>query len=431
MHLGMVWKFFITTHRELPSLFDRLRSFLNPMRKLSSLVDQVLVSGGNFLTIAICAHALSLAEQGKFTYVFATYMALLLLNVAGVFQGAAVRAPTQEQHTYKISLARLQLLQAFLLSLLVSGIWLVAGNVFGWQATGSEAWLLFIFLFLQQLADFDRRAAYIFSGTRRAIFSSAMLYPARIFWLLVIQPNTVSEVLAIMMVTALIPAAITVFAACRSNQESAQTWINAAKEHLSYSRLFIAGIPLVWLWVYIPIFILGVTYGKEQIALLGSIRGISNMANVLMEQIETKVAADWARMHHGNGAFALEAAVSRLLKVGMIFWLVSMAVILLFGREIVNLVLGSLYAPHWNLLLIGWIGYGVYFIARIFGIKHRTLGANQIEFVGNISAVVTAMVAGFVLIPVLGATGAAWVYVVIAVAVLGSQAYFIRRLEQQ
>jgi O-antigen/teichoic acid export membrane protein len=412
-------------------LIDRLKSCLHTARNLSSLIDQALVSGGNFLTIAICAHALSLAEQGKFTYIFASYIALLLLNIAGIFQGAAVRAPAQEQRTYKITLARLQLLQAFLLSLLISGIWWMAGGVFGWQASATETWLLFAFLIVQQLADFDRRIAYIFSSTKRVIFSSVVLYPARIIGLLVYQPDTVSEVLAIMIATSLIPALITFITACRSNQGSTQTWINAAKEHLVYSRLFIWGTLLVWLWAYIPVFMLGVMYGKEQVALLGSIRGISNMANVLMEQIETKVAADWARMHHGNGASTLEAAVSRLLKVGMIFWLVSMAVILLFGREIVNLVLGSLYAPHWDLLLIGWIGYGVYFVARILGIKHRTLGANQIEVIGTISADVTAVVAGFVMIPILGVTGAAEVYVVVAVAILASQAHFIRKLKQQ
>jgi hypothetical protein len=50
---------------------------------MSSLADQVLVSGGNFLTIAICAHALPFAEQGKFTYIFASYIAVLWLNITG------------------------------------------------------------------------------------------------------------------------------------------------------------------------------------------------------------------------------------------------------------------------------------------------------------------------------------------------------------
>lgn len=402
-------------------MLSRLASRLYAIHKVSSLADQVLVSGGNFLAIAICAHALPLAEQGKFTYVFASYIALLLLNVAGIFQGAAVRAPTREHRTYKITLARMQLLQAFLLALLVVCLWLGAGGIFGWQATNTEAWLLFAFLVLQQLADFDRRIAYIFSSTKRAIFSSAMLYPARILGLLIIQPETVSQVLMILMLSTIIPATFTVFAACSRIHGNIQSWIEAAREHFVYSKLFIAGAPLGWLWAYIPIFMLGIMHGKEQAALLGSIRGIANVANILMEQIETKVVADWARMHHGNGLLAFEAAVSRLLRIGTIIWLAGMVIASIFGREIVDLLLGSLYTPHWNLLVIGWIGYGIYFVARIFGIKHRTLGANQIEFKGNVFGVVAAILAGFAIIPALGAAGAAWVYVIIAATMLTSQ----------
>ncbi|MFA6970081.1 MAG: hypothetical protein WC208_01655 [Gallionella sp.] len=399
------------------------------MSKFSSLADQILVSGGNFLTIAICAHALPLSEQGKFTYVFASYMALLLLNVAGIFQGAAVRAPAQDS-TYQTSLARLQLLQALLLSLLICMTWFGAGNIFGWQATAAEAGLLFAFLILQQLADFDRRSAYIFSGSRRAVYSSAALYPLRIIGLLVIRPDTVSGVLLVLIVSVLIPAALTIAAASKSRSEAAPSWLNATKAHLAYSKLFIAGAPLGWLWSYIPIFMLGTMHGKEQAAVLASIRGISNIANVLMEQLETKVVADWARVHHGSGTHVMKAGVSRLLKIGMIFWLSGMTIVVVFGREIVTLVLGNLYAPHWHLLVIGWGGYGVYFLARVSGIKHRTLGANQVEFIGNLCGVLAALAAGFVLIPALKATGAAWVYVIIATAMLAGQMYYAKKSVQ-
>jgi O-antigen/teichoic acid export membrane protein len=396
------------------------------MRKFGSLADQVLVSGGNFLTIAICAHALPLSEQGKFTYVFASYMALLLLNVAGIFQGAAVRAPAQDD-SYRISLARLQLLQALPLSLLICTAWFEFGKVFGWQATATEAGLLFVFLILQQLADFDRRSAYIFAETRRAVLSSAAVYPLRIVGLLLFSPDTVSQAFLVLVVSALVPAVLTLLTASRSMSESTSSWISAIKEHLIYSRLFIAGAPLGWLWAYIPVFLLGILHGKEQAALLASIRGISSVANVLMEQIETKVVADWARVHHGGEAHVMETAVSRLLKLGMVFWLFSMAVVGMFGREIVVLVLGSLYAPHWHLLVIGWGGYGVYFLARVFGIKHRTLGSNYVEFAGNFCGVLTALAAGVVLIPALKATGAAWVYVIIAAAMLVSQMYLAKK----
>ncbi len=396
------------------------------MRKFGSIADQVLVSGGNFLTIAICAHVFSLSEQGKFTYIFASYMALLLLNVAGIFQGAAVRAPAQDS-TYQTSLARLQLLQAALFSLLISVTWFGAGNIFGWQATATEAGLLFAFLILQQLADFDRRSAYIFSGTRRAVYSSAALYPLRIIGLLVIRPETVSQVLLVLIVSAIIPAVLTISAASKSRSKAAPSWLDATKAHIAYSKLFIAGAPLGWLWSYIPIFMLGTMHGKEQAAVLASIRGISNIANVLMEQLETKVVADWARVHHGSGTHVMKAAVSRLLKFGIIFWLSGMTVVVVFGREIVTLVLGNIYVPHWHLLVIGWGGYGVYFLARVSGIKHRTLGANQVEFIGNLCGVVAAIAAGFMFIPAFSAAGAAWVYAIISAAMLIGQMSYARK----
>lgn len=407
-------------------MFDYLTRCFTRIRKLSSLADQVLVSGGNFLTIAICAHALPLSEQGKFTYVFASYMALLLLNVAGIFQGAAVRAPAQDE-SYKSSLAKLQLLQALFLSLLTSAAWFGAGNLFGWQPTSIETGLLFAFLIMQQMADFDRRSAYIFASTRRAIFSSAILYPGRIVLLMATHPDTLDKVLVVLTLSALIPAMLTAYVSAHS-KIAKMAWIKSTKEHLTYSRLFIAGAPLGWLWAYIPIFLLGLLHGKEQAALLASIRGISNMANVLMEQIETKVVADWARTYHGSSVLALEAATSRLLIIGMSFWATGLVATMLLGQGIVILILGDLYASHWHLLVIGWFGYGVYFLARVYGIKHRTLGSTKVEFVGNTCGVFAAIAVGLGIIPLWGAEGAAWTYVMIAAAMLASQKYFASRM---
>ncbi|OIR19162.1 hypothetical protein GALL_00410 [mine drainage metagenome] len=171
--------------------------------------------------------------------------------------------------------------------------------------------------------------------------------------------------------------------------------------------------------------------GKEEAALLASIRGISGVANVLMEQLETKVVADWARARHGNGVLTMEKAAIRLLKMGAFFWLIGLAVTVVFGREIVALVLGNLYIPHWQLLIIGWAGYGVYFLARVSGIKQRALGSIQIEFMGNLFGVLAAIIAGFLLIPALSAAGAAWVYVIIALAMLFGQMYLVRKSVQK
>jgi len=397
------------------------------MQRLTSLSDQLMVSGGNFLVVAICAHVLSLSEQGKFAYVFASYMALLLMNMATVFRGAAVRAPAQDQESYYTLLAKLQLIQSILSSMLVSMAWLYLGGGFGWEATLTESMLLFFFLLLQQLADFDRRSSYIFFNANRALLSSVILYPVRVLGLILLQLDSIEEVLLILILSALMPALLTLIRIGKGMFANGVAWARGVKEHLVYSRLFIASAPLGWLWSYAPIFMLGIFQGKEQVALLASIRGISNLANVLLEQLETKVVADWARMKHVDGEEAMISSASRLLRVGGGIWLLGMALVLTLGEEIVEFVLGVRYAPYWELLVIGWVGYGVYFLARVSGIKHRALGANQIEFVGNFGGVLAALVAGLLLIPTWQAAGAAWVYVIIAVVMWGGQEFVIRK----
>jgi O-antigen/teichoic acid export membrane protein len=120
----------------------------------------------------------------------------------------------------------------------------------------------------------------------------------------------------------------------------------------------------------------------------------------------------------------MQAAAQRMLKIGMTFWMLGMLAILIFGQEIVTLVLGGLYTPYWHLLVIGWLGYGMYFMARVSGVKYRALGANKVEFVGNVYAVIAALGAGFLLIPTFGALGAAWAYVIIAASMMIGQIWF-------
>lgn len=394
------------------------------LQKIHGLFDQLLVSGGNFLTMVLCARALPLSEQGKFSYVFASYTAVLLLNVAGIFQGAAVRAPTQDADCYRAMLVRLQLAQAVLLTTLLVIGWWGAGAWFDWRATSSELLWLSAFLLFQQGADFDRRAAYIFADAERAMLSSAALYPLRIVVLWLLQPTELLQVLQVLFFTALLPAAPTFFALYQDRVVSA--W-QAVKAHLHYSHLFIIGAPLGWLWSYLPLFLLAMLHGKEQAAVLTSIRSISNMANMLMEQVETKAGADWARLQHQQGTQSLHQVVTRLMRWGGGLWLGILIVIFLFGRGIVGFILGGAYASHWELLLIGWLGYGIYFLSRVVGIKYRTLGVNRAEFMGNLSGVLCALLVGFILIPTNGVVGAAWLYVIIAVAIWAGQTLAVKK----
>lgn len=391
---------------------------------IATLGDQIMVSGGNFLTIAICAHFLPLAEQGKFTYVFATYMGLLLFNVASIYQGAAVRAP-KEELSYPSSLIRLQLTLAFLMAFAACLFWGSLGKRLGWEAEPTELILFFLFLVLQQLADFMRRAAYIFRTTTEAIAASILVYPPRIVLLIVMQVSTLHEVLIVMVLSACFPAFAN-FIGIKEALKGGGAWAKQAINHLVYSRWFIIGAPLAWMWSYIPIFLLGAMVGKEEAAVLASIRGVSNIANVLMEQLETRVVAEWARKKQAEDQLSVQNASKKLFRFGLTLWFVGFLTVFFWGAEIIKLVLGDVYVTHWWLLVIVWISYGVYFVSRVIGIKQRVSGSNKIEFFANGMGAAVALIAGWIAIPELSTAGAAWVYVLIPSSMLASQLYFIR-----
>lgn len=410
---------------EITSHAGWFKSSLRNKATISALGDQVVVSGGNFLTIALCAHFLPLAEQGKLTYVFATYMGLLLLNIASIYQGAAVRAPT-EGVGYLVVLKKIQVTLALLTSAGACVLWMIVGDWVGWNVTWTELVLVLIFLFLQQLADFKRRSAYIFLTPHNALLASLTTYCPRVVLLLFCQVATMSDALIIMGASALLPALSNYWPRREIDSKELIDATTRALQHLAYSWLFILGAPLGWLWSYAPIFLLGAMYGKEQAALLASIRGISSVANVLMEQLETKVVAEWARTKAEGDLKTIKRSSVKLFQIGIGIWIVGIVMIAFAGENITRLILGDTYAPYWGLLAIIWLGYGLYFVARLMGVKCRALGSKGIEFVANVVGTIVAIFAGWFLILDLGIFGAAWIYVCIPISMYLSQLAYVK-----
>lgn len=397
------------------------------MRLAFSILDQAVTSGGNFLVIAICAHLLSVDEQGKVAYTYATYLAVLLLNIAIIFQGAAIKAPSVDNASdYHGMLARMQLMSGVILCVIAIFFWWGIGEKFDWAPSKNELILFFLYLFTQQLADFERRTSYIFFGPERAAVSSIAVYPIRVLSLLLIQPDTYEVVVAIWAVTAIVPALFSIIRAVVGRRD---TWqFREMIHHILFSKLMIAGAPLGWLWSFLPVFFLGGLLGKVEVAVFMSIRSIANVANIAMEQLEIQAAAHMARTYYAHGKSSLDRTVLQLISIGGFVWFTGFLVTLYFSDEVVGLVLGANYAQHSGLFTISWVAFGVYFFARVYAIARRSVRDMKTEFVGNMVAVITAIAVGFPLVNYFGMYGAAWAYVVIAASIGIAQALSVRNM---
>ncbi len=382
------------------------------------LFEQVLVSAGNFLTIAICAHMLSLGEQGKVMYAISLYIGLVVLNVALYHYGAALIAPEfEDKRLYWVLLSRINALISFSFSLIIAFAFYFLGPAFGWHMNTVEALVLFVYLFFQQLVDFDRRSKFIFRSYREAIVNSASVYPLRISLLLLMHPDSFLSAGAILIVSSLIPVAFAmtrVMEKIRLNQ-GIEPVKEILKRHFSFSVPFILNAPLGWLCFYLPIYALGAIVGIEASAVLASIRGLTNFANVFMESLETVVPKIFSERFVKGGKDDLRRITKRILYFGIVFWFFGAIMFSFFGRQIIGIVLGSRYLVYAKLLILLWSGVGLFFIVRVIGIYIRSKRVIYNELAGSIAGILGLITTGIPLIKAYGIYGAGLAFLILPV----------------
>ncbi len=408
-----------------------MKQFKKLITKCSSLWDQAITSGGNFLTIAVCAKVLPVAEQGKLGYVISIYMAALLINVSAIFQWGAAYAPRKYNNiSYKNNLILLQIVIALLVVFVSTLYFYFFGKGVSWEPSLVEFLLLGGYLFFHQLADFDRRSSYFFVNSQRAVLSSALLYPIRIALLLIVSPENICDALAVLFVSTLVSASFTIKFFIQQFSLLSKKSIVEIKRHLYLSRHLIFTGPLSWCWAYLPIFYLGKEKGPMLAGILLSIRSIVNIANILVEQLETVVAAKFGKVAKESGKDGVDQNAFLLLKIGSLIWIFVAFILYYHGALVIELVLNKSYSPYSDLLLISWVAYGVLFLARVYGMRFRFTRETRVELVGNAIAVLSVIVSANYLIGKYSVYGAAALFVISAITILSAQFLMVHFLKK-
>lgn len=361
-----------------------------------ALADQGAVSAGNFLVIALGAHFLPIAEQGKLVYAFGIYYGLVVFNIAAFFTvPLLLRGERAQWDCYRRLLLRGQLIAAAVTALGIGILLARWGGQLQWPMSRSEFLLLGGFYFLQQLADFYRRSGYVFDVVLPATVTSQLIFWSRIGALVIVRPATLEGVLAILAASAAIGALAALLrervppaSPCSRAQDA--HWRRA---HLRMSAWSLVNAPLAWGGLHLPILLVGALAGGKAAAILGSIRGITAFLNVLLELLETLVPTWLASRLTRDGTLPLSPAL-RLLAFGGTIWLVGLVVLAALGERIMVLTLGRAYQPYAAMLLVIWVANGLYFIGRVIGLHYRMtrdLRAQTIGSAGGILALLASL----------------------------------------
>lgn len=396
------------------------------LRRFAPIADQVMVSGGNFLTIAICARLLVPDEQGKLGIILSTYLFMSVINLTTVFHWAAVQAAKEEDKQKFLShLADYQVYLALFNALLFAGFLTMLGDAVGWQPTSGERFVIAGFYLVQQLADFDRRAAYIFSSASRALASSAAMYPARVALLLALRPSSVEEVYFLASLTTIAPAFITLSRKYRSRTSLAASW-TFLRSHLYATRWLLASAPLMWGWGQVTIYFLGNLAGIVAVGIFFTIRSITNVANFGMEIIDSYYSPRLSRVYHSGNGGEYRRLILTIMAVGFIFWLAGLGLVIGFGEEIIGLAVGEAYTQYDGLLTILWVSALTNFLFRLGSANLRTTARTKIIPYSYAVGVVAAALVSMTLIPAYGIYGAALAQLSATIGIVAGQVIFRR-----
>lgn len=391
------------------------------------LLDQAFVSGGSFLIIAICARLLPAADQGKLGYVISAYLAVIIFNMTTIFQWASVQAPNlTDKDGYRMRLAGTQVLLAAISAVISASVVGALSVPSGWSMSAGEGAAMLLFLLVQQLADFDRRASYIFKTPGRALASSATVFTARISLLLLLRPGSIFQVMLILAVSGLLPALLTAAAGLKGGLGLNGTW-KFLKGQSNNARWLMASGPLVWVWATIPIFMLGGFLNMEVVGIFITVRSLASIANVLMEILETEFSAKAGRLYVSDrGGF--ESLFTKTRFRGVLFWAAGAVLLFVFGEFSLKLLFGEAYSGYGNLLLILWACNGIIFLVRLNAVMLRTTERSAAVTLGYATAVIVMLAVFYPLITFFGVLGGALLLAAGALGNYAGQGFFETRM---
>ena len=363
---------------------------------------------------------LPLNEQGKLIYVYAIYIALVLLNIAAFFSVAnIVRHEIERPRNYQVALLHTQIKTAFLLTACISIGLALFHDILQWKIETSGIILFAAFLISQQIVDFFRRSGYVFDGIAGAAKQTLWLYGGRIALIVYFKPDSVDGFLLFMTLPALPLVLVGIGRYYFLGGEPLQGNESAGilRKHFTLAKWNIYSAPLRWIGLHLPVLLVGMLHSVESAAILGTIRSITTFVNILLEMLETIVPA-WLSAKLNHSGKALQSATFALLGIGTFIWLLGTFFIWLLGNSAIGYLLGATYADYTALLYIIWAGSGCYFAGRVVTLHYRMRMNTQLEFY-SLAVGMVGFILSIPLITWYGAWGGAWCLTSTQIATLG------------
>jgi len=361
-----------------------------------AVLDQVLVSGGNFLTILICAYFFSPDEQGKLGFILSVYMGLMVVNQTFLFQQAAIDYPRKKNKTqYRTSLAKSQFMVAIMAGSAGMVLLFLMSGLSDWVMKAEEMIVVSFYFFIQQLTDCSRRASYIFYSAKKSALFSCITYIPRIFLLLAIKPEDVTTAFLLMSIASMVVVIIDWRVVIKSRFKFSYEFNSLRRQGGKKKWLLMTGL-FSWVASALPVYFLGAFGSMSQVGIYITLRSIVGVANVFLEIVETEISSKAGKAYLKSVAI-LDNLLRKVSALGVIFWITGAIFFHFFNEKLMLYFYRDIYLGYGIAFQIMWIGIGITFLFRINAVKLRTIGESRITAEAYSVAVLIIIISGYLM----------------------------------
>jgi len=295
-------------------------------------------------------------------------IALTLLNAAIYFAVTPkAAADYQSNQEYLGSLVGLHARLSIIIAIIAIFILQYTAAMAEWDVSRLESMLIFVCFLSFLNLDFYRRAQYILGNTKGSGLVSLKVFIVRICIIFAYQPQSFLEFLVVITIS------ILVVYITKINWFFEISKFNKAfvAQHLLLSKWSIANSLMLWVVMHGLVVFTGYYLEGTLMAVLITLRSISNIFNVLLELLETYLPMKLIgfKLSQVEGV----KLIANVATFGLVISFLIGGLIYTYAEELLFMILGDQYSRYWFLLLYLWIGNTMFFLTRLYGVSFRVL----------------------------------------------------------
>ncbi len=368
-----------------------------PWEKIFLLLDQMLVSGSNFILGILLVRALGLESYGVFAILWMLVLFALGINQAVITKPMLSIAPKLEKTEAAQYMMHVQWLQGSLAAfifIVAMTIWLMSDSLGLVIPYLDFAPILAGILFFQLHHDYFRKRCFIEGQVLRAFCIDIILYLGQVILIggLWFQ-NQLN--LSFVLYSILIASGLSVLVACwqtgiqlTNKTDLMETW----KRQFEYSKWLLGTAILQWFSGNYFIIIGATIIGPVAVGALRMVQNVMGFFHILFLLMENIVPIEAARQHVSGGWKALINYMKNVtLKIGIIF-LVLLIGVAIFSPWVIKMLYGPEYLDFSYIVVVYCALYILVFSSLPLQFILRTIELTYPLFIAYLAATAFSLI---------------------------------------